>query len=122
VTRFVRGLALLLAFFGVSCTSDDEYSAKYLPILRRYADYADEDVAGLPVAFTDQGSSDEDLAALRASYGLEQIAGFAAYPDGRERLSWVGITHVRVRPTWLRYSDFATRPARVATLTVADLG
>ena len=57
----------------------------------------------------------EELVRIRECY-------FAAYPDGRERLSWVGITHVRVRPTWLRYSDFATQPARVATMTVADLG
>jgi uncharacterized pyridoxamine 5'-phosphate oxidase family protein len=31
---------------------------------------------------------------------------FSAYPDGRDRLAWPGITHARVRPTWLRYSDF----------------
>jgi len=31
---------------------------------------------------------------------------FAAYPDGRDRLAWKGITHFRVRPTWIRYSDF----------------
>jgi len=31
---------------------------------------------------------------------------FAAYPDGPERQSWKGITYVRVRPTWARYSDF----------------
>jgi len=31
---------------------------------------------------------------------------FAAYPDGRDRVAWKGITHFRVRPTWIRYSDF----------------
>ena len=31
---------------------------------------------------------------------------FITYPDGRDRLAWPGITHARVRPTWLRYSDF----------------
>ena len=31
---------------------------------------------------------------------------FAAYPDGRDRLSWTGIIHFRVRPSWIRYSDF----------------
>lgn len=35
-----------------------------------------------------------------------QAAYFAAWPDGRSRRSWAGITYVRVRPTWLRYSDF----------------
>ncbi|MGZ3708902.1 MAG: hypothetical protein ACXVBC_08325 [Bdellovibrionota bacterium] len=32
---------------------------------------------------------------------------FKAYPDGRERQSWEGMTYVRVRPTWARYSDFS---------------
>src|SRR6266404_2978122 len=41
----------------------------------------------------------EELERVRESY-------FAAYPDGRDRLAWPGITHVRVRPTWIRYSDF----------------
>ncbi|HEX2731428.1 MAG TPA: pyridoxamine 5'-phosphate oxidase family protein [Polyangiaceae bacterium] len=31
---------------------------------------------------------------------------FSAYPDGRERLAWAGITHARVRPYWARFSDF----------------
>jgi len=41
----------------------------------------------------------EELERIRACY-------FATYPDGRARLSWPGITHTRVRPRWLRYSDF----------------
>lgn len=32
---------------------------------------------------------------------------FAAFPDGKERLGWHGIAHFRVRPTWVRYSDFS---------------
>jgi pyridoxine/pyridoxamine 5'-phosphate oxidase len=39
---------------------------------------------------------------------LKQVY-FAAYPDGPEREAWAGITYVRVRPNWARYSDF--RPA-----------
>lgn len=35
---------------------------------------------------------------------------FAAWPDGRDRLSWPGITHFVVRPSWIRYSDFDQRP------------
>jgi len=40
-----------------------------------------------------------ELDRLRAVY-------FAVYPDGVERQRWEGITYVRVRPTWVRYSDF----------------
>lgn len=50
-----------------------------------------------------EGTADEprgaDLERLQALY-------FATFPDGVERQSWPGITYVRVRPTWLRWSDF----------------
>jgi hypothetical protein len=31
---------------------------------------------------------------------------FAVYPECRAHLGWAGITHFRVRPVWVRYSDF----------------
>src|ERR1041384_8234439 len=37
----------------------------------------------------------EELDRVRECY-------FVVYPDGRERLAWPGITHVRVRPTWIQ--------------------
>ncbi len=46
---------------------------------------------------------------------------FSAYPDGRERLAWPGITHVRVRPTWARYSDFGQEPPEIWELSSAEL-
>ncbi len=42
---------------------------------------------------------------------------FVAYPDGRERLSWSSITRARVRPAWVRYSDFTQDPPRIVELT-----
>jgi pyridoxine/pyridoxamine 5'-phosphate oxidase len=37
-------------------------------------------------------------------------AYFKKMPDGRDRLSWLGITYFVVRPKWIRYSDFDARP------------
>ncbi len=54
----------------------------------------------------------DELARIRACY-------FAAYPDGEARLAWPGLTHVRVRPTWLRWSDFT---ARLPFIYETDLG
>jgi hypothetical protein len=34
----------------------------------------------------------------------------AAFPDGVERLRWEGIAHFRLRPSWVRDSDFGTGP------------
>jgi pyridoxine/pyridoxamine 5'-phosphate oxidase len=35
---------------------------------------------------------------------------FTAWPDGPSRLSWPGMTHFVVQPTWLRFSDFDQNP------------
>ena len=42
---------------------------------------------------------------------------FVPYPDGRDRLAWPGITHVRVRPAWVRCSDFTREPPHIVELT-----
>jgi len=46
----------------------------------------------------DEPSGDE-LARMKEIY-------FSAFPDGREREKWSGITYFRVQPLWLRYTDF----------------
>ncbi len=57
----------------------------------------------------DEPTGDE-LARIRAVY-------LSAYPDGVERLAWPGITHVRVRLTWARYSDFRGGAAKIVEVT-----
>jgi general stress protein 26 len=54
----------------------------------------------------------EGIADFPAGAELERVREcyFVAYPDGRDRLAWPGLTHVRVRPTWIRYSDFTQDP------------
>jgi pyridoxine/pyridoxamine 5'-phosphate oxidase len=54
---------------------------------------------------------------------LERVreAYFVAYPDGRERLAWPGITHARVRPTWIRYSDFRQTPPKIVEFGEREL-
>ena len=56
----------------------------------------------------------DELERLRQVY-------FGPYPDGRERLAWPGITHVRVRLTWARFSDFTTEPPRIVELAAEAL-
>lgn len=65
----------------------------------------------------------EGVADFPTGSELERIQAcyFTAYPDGRDRLAWPGITHVRVRPTWVRYSDFTQDPPLIEELTVEEL-
>jgi general stress protein 26 len=59
-------------------------------------------------------STGDELDRIRECY-------FVAYPDGRDRLNWPGITHARVRPTWIRYSDFTQDPPRIVEMDIAQL-
>jgi general stress protein 26 len=46
---------------------------------------------------------------------LERLkdAYYAVYPDGPSRLSWPGLVYVRIRPTWVRYSDYNRDPPEI---------
>jgi hypothetical protein len=46
---------------------------------------------------------------------------FGVFPDGRDRLAWPGITYVRVKPLWLRFSDYRTAPPTIVELDQAQL-
>lgn len=41
---------------------------------------------------------------------------FAKFPDGVEREAWPKITYFRVKPTWVRFSDFTTAPPAITEL------
>ena len=49
-------------------------------------------------------------------------AYFRRWPDGRDRVSWAGITHVRITPRWLRFSDWAASPVVAVEWTIRDDG
>lgn len=63
-----------------------------------------------------EGVADEprgaELARLKAAY-------FAVFPDGPTREAWPGLTYVRMRVRWARYSDFRGADAVVEELTLA---
>ena len=62
-----------------------------------------------------EGVADEpkgdELLSLKTVY-------YAAWPDGPSRESWRGITWFRVRPRWLRFSDFNRASEAVREMTL----
>jgi hypothetical protein len=46
---------------------------------------------------------------------------YRVYPDGRARRSWAGLIYVRVRPTWIRYSDYNVDPPQIVEFTADQL-
>lgn len=47
---------------------------------------------------------------------------FESFPAGRERQGRPGITYVRARPSWIRYSDFNRDPPQIVEFNRGDLG
>ncbi len=64
-----------------------------------------------------EGIADEpagsELERLKAIY-------FAVYPECMSHQNWEGITYVRIRPTWVRYSDFNPN-GEIIEFSAADL-
>jgi len=75
-----------IAFVIGGTRGDDERTVQY------------EGIADVP--------SGAELARVREIY-------FSVFPDGRDRLSWPGLIHVRVKPTWIRYSNFNANPPEI---------
>lgn len=57
----------------------------------------------------------EGLADEPAGKELERLKEryFVRFPDGRDRQSWPGLTYVRARPVWIRFSDFNQTPPEI---------
>ena len=46
---------------------------------------------------------------------------YARFPDGRQRREWKGLIYVRVKPTWIRYSNFNADPPEIVEFQSGDL-
>src|SRR6266508_2935395 len=112
------------AVVGFAVSDELEIVFDTLDTARKYRNLRADPRVALVIGWDDEitvqieGAADfptgQELARIRECY-------FLAYPDGRERLTWPGITHVRVRPTWMRYSDFTQDPPRIVELTAEQL-
>lgn len=65
-----------------------------------------------------EGTADEPHGAERAR--LTELY-FGAFPEGRERQQWPGLTYIRATPRWLRYSDYNVDPPVILEWDAAAL-
>ena len=65
-----------------------------------------EGIADIPTA--------DELQRVRELY-------FSVFPDGRDRLAWPGLIHIRVTPVWIRYSNFNAQPPEIDEFTADAL-
>ncbi len=91
---------------------------------RKYQNLRADPRIALVIGWDDARSAQlEGLADFPEGPELERLREvyFIPYPDGRERLKWPGIQHVRVRLTWVRYSDFSTDPPGITEWSEREL-
>ena len=75
------------------------------------------------IALTVGGLTDKDERTVQCNGIADEPTGlvldrlknayFSVFPDGKGRQSWQGITYIRVRPLWMRFSDFNRDPPEI---------
>jgi len=112
------------AVVGVAVTDELELVFDTLGSTRKAANLARDPRIAVVIGWDDaqtvqlEGIADQPVGAERER--LQRIY-FARFPDGPTRLAWPGITYCRVRPTWIRYSDFRGAEPVVVELSGATL-
>jgi hypothetical protein len=97
------------AVVGIAVTDDLEIVFDTLGSTRKAANLRRDARVAVVIGWDEaQTVQLEGVADEPAGAELARIQGvyFAAFADGPTRLAWPGITYLRVRPHWLRYSDF----------------
>jgi len=108
--------------FGVSDACEIVFDT--LTSTRKYRNLVADPRIALVIGWDDEVTAQlEGVVDFPTGAELERVRDvyFAAHPGGRDRLAWPGITHARVRPTWVRYSDFTKDPPLIVELGAADL-
>jgi hypothetical protein len=115
------------AIVGIAVTEDLELVFDTLLSSRKAANLK----ANPRVAFVIGGWNDADLQTVQyegvadfpSGAELERLKQvyYAAFPDGPTRLSWPGITYVRVKPRWVRFSNFKVDPPTILERVFTEL-
>lgn len=104
------------AVMGYAVTSDLEIVFDTVRSARKYANMLANPRVALVIGWDQVTLQYEGVAEEPTGERLDQYKEiyFGTYPDGRERQAWTGITWFKVRPTWIRYSDFNEGSRQIA--------
>jgi pyridoxine/pyridoxamine 5'-phosphate oxidase len=101
------------ALMGFALTGAREFVFDTMSTSRKAVNLARNPKAALVIGWDDQVSLQvegvarrpvgDDLMSAKAAY-------FEAWPDGRGRENWPDIAYIVVKPTWVRYSNYAAGP------------
>lgn len=115
------------AVVGIAVTEDFEIIFDTLETTRKARNIARDP----RVAFVIGGAADGEEQTVQYEGVADRPTGselkflqqryLEVFPDGTERLAWPGLMYVRVRPRWLRYSDYRRDPPVIVEFTGLEL-
>lgn len=103
------------ATIGVAVSDLREIVFDTLASTRKYSNLKANERVSLVIGWDDHKTLQVDGIADQLVPGTPdferlQAVYLARFPSGHERTTWEGISYFRVRPTWLRYSDYSAAP------------
>jgi len=101
------------ALVGVAITPELEIIFDTLKSTRKYANLSSRSACSVVLWWGGEQTVQIDGVAAEppgAELDSYREIYFAAWPDGRDRLVWAGITHLVVRPRWIRAIDYDQVP------------
>jgi len=101
------------ALVGVAITPELEIVFDTLKTTRKYANLAARPACSVALWWGGEQTVQLDGVVLEptgAELDRYREAYFTVWPDGRDRLAWAGITHLVVRPRWIRATDYDQVP------------
>ena len=107
------------AAVGIAVSDSLEIVFDTLSSSRKAHNFAREPRVAMVIGGLQEGEEQtvqlEGIADVPSGAELERLKQvyYATWPDGPSRLSWPGLIYVRVRPTWLRYSDYRSTPPMI---------
>jgi len=114
----VVGYAITDHFEIVFDTLESTRKAQNLRRDRRIALVIGGLVAGDERTVQYEGVADEPSG---AELGRLKKIYYAVNPDGPSRLNWPGLIYIRVRPSWIRYSDYNVDPPEIVEFRANEL-
>jgi len=114
-----RDHAVQAAVVGVAVSDDFEIVFDTLTDSRKATNLRDNPSIAFVIGSTQDGSERtvqyEGVADTPSGDELRRVQEiyFEVFPDGRDRLHWKGLIHVRVKPLWIRYSNYGPQPPLV---------
>jgi general stress protein 26 len=122
-----RDSAAQAAVVGIAVSDDFEIVFDTLNDSRKATNLRDNPSVAFVIGSTGDGAERtvqyEGIADTPSGAELRRVQEiyFSVFPDGRDRLHWKGLIHVRVKPLWIRYSNYGSQPPLVLEFDAAAL-